>query len=85
MNINPILLWITANNTLLILVWNGASVHHDHNLRTPLIFFGVMVKEGISYDAQIDHYATLGLLLDMHGLAGIGNAKSAPPIEGVWK
>ena len=70
---------------MLILVWDGANDAHDADQRTPMVFFGAMVKEGASYNTKIDHYATLGLLLDMHGLPRIGNTRNAPKIEEIWK
>jgi acid phosphatase len=83
--LKPILPAILKNNILLILVWDGASGDHNTKLRTPMIFYGPMVKAGSTYSEQIDHYATLGLLLKMHDLAPLGKATVPTGIDGIWK
>jgi hypothetical protein len=51
--------------------------------RIPTVLVGQHVMPGNSAQ-RVNHYGVLRTLLDMYGLACVGNACSASPLTGIW-
>ncbi|MBV9572319.1 MAG: acid phosphatase [Alphaproteobacteria bacterium] len=81
-NLKGYVKWAAKHNSLLILTWDEDD--RSEGNRIPTIFVGPMVKPG-QYGESIDHYNVLRTILDMYGLAPLGNTQSAKPIKDVWQ
>ena len=73
--------WAAKHNSLLILTFDEDDGSEGNRIAT--FFVGPMVKAGV-YPTRIDHYSVLRTLLDMYGLAALGNSADARAIKEVW-
>jgi acid phosphatase len=73
--------WAQTHNSLLIVTWDEDDGHHGNQVLT--IFHGPMVRAG-SYGEHITHYEVLRTIEDLLGLAHVGIAAKAKPIEDIW-
>lgn len=80
-NLNGYVRWARTHNSLLIVTWDEDD-GSDHN-RIPTLFVGPMVRQGV-YSRRIDHYDLLRTILDMYGVAPLGDTATAQPIDYVW-
>lgn len=81
-NLDAYLQWAKSNNSLLIVTWDEDDDSSNNQIAT--IFIGPMVKPG-RYSTRIDHYDVLRTLIDLYGLAPVGNSAKAKPIVEIWK
>lgn len=80
-NLDAYVLWADTHNSLLIVTWDEDDDSANNRIAT--LFVGPMVKKGV-YARRIDHYSVLRTLLDMYGLAPLGNSAKAATIDYVW-
>ncbi len=80
-NLGPYVRWAETHNSLLIVTWDEDDNEGGNRIAT--IFVGPMIRTGV-YDQQINHYNILRTILDMYGLAPLGNSVNAAPIRNVW-
>jgi hypothetical protein len=74
--------WAENNNSLLIVTWDEDDGSEDN--RIPTLFIGPMVRPG-RYGQRIDHYSLLRTLLDMYGLAPLGESANRQAVDFVWR
>jgi len=80
-NIDPLLRWGQAHNTLLVLTWDeGPNFLNNH---IPTIFYGPMVQPG-SYNELINHYTVLRTIEELYRLPHAGRSDSTIPITDCW-
>jgi acid phosphatase len=78
----PYVEWAKAHDSLLIVTFDeddGTSANH---IATAVV--GAGVRPGSTYGARVDHYSLLRTIEDMYGLAPLGRAAQAAPIQGIW-
>ena len=80
-NFDSYVQWAKSHNSLFILTFDEDDDSQHNQIAT--MFVGAMVRPG-QYSERIGHYNVLRTLLDMFGLAPMGNAVSAQPITDVW-
>jgi acid phosphatase len=73
--------WASTHNSLLVVTFDEDD-NTDAN-HIPTILVGPMVRPG-NTNQNIDHYNVLRTLEDMYGLAPLGAAASAQPINTIW-
>jgi phosphatidylinositol-3-phosphatase len=77
-NIGGYAQWATANNSLLIVLWDESRTYRGPN-RVAAILYGAHIAMG-SHAAAANHYNVLSTILASYGLPGPGLAASAPPL-----
>jgi acid phosphatase len=80
-NLDTYVKWADKNNSLLILTFDEDDDSAGNRIAT--LFVGPMVKPGV-YLTRIDHYSVLRTLLEMYGLAPLGNSANARAINEIW-
>jgi hypothetical protein len=77
--------WAASHNSLLVVTFDEGSARSDPNT-TPLvaILVGARIRAGSSSSAPANLYSLLRLVLEIYGLAPLGNAATAPKITGIW-
>ena len=83
-NIGPVRDYAFRNDALLIVTFDEDDPAAPTGQRIFTVFVGGWVLPGI-YSQRIDHQRVLRTLLDMHGLALIGNTSNVAPITGIWR
>ncbi|MGD8690012.1 MAG: alkaline phosphatase family protein [Gammaproteobacteria bacterium] len=74
--------WAREHQSLLIVTWDeDDGTSRDNHIATLLV--GADLKAG-RYSRRLDHYDLLRTLLDMYGLAPLGQAEERRPITAPW-
>jgi phosphatidylinositol-3-phosphatase len=79
-NLDAYVRWADSHNSLLVVTWDEDD--DSANNRIPTLFVGPMVEKGV-YTRRVDHYSVLRTILDMYGLAPLGDSAAAA-IDFVW-
>ena len=80
-HLDPYVQWAKTHNSLLVVTWDEDD--HTEGNRVPTIIAGQGVNPG-AYPQPLNHYSLLRTVEDMYGLAPLGNAALAKPIDMIW-
>jgi hypothetical protein len=80
--LDPYVAWARDNNSLLLVTFDEDDGSADNHIPAFLVGDGVRATTS---DRRIDHYDMLRTLLDMYGLAPLGESADAQPITDVWE
>jgi hypothetical protein len=80
-NLDGYVQWAKTHNSVFLLTFDEDD--RSASNRIPTVLVGQPVKPG-TYPQRVDHYGVLRTLLDMYGLACMGNSCGASPITGIW-
>jgi len=73
--------WAVDHNSLLVVTFDENSGGASAPIASVLV--GANVKPGV-YSERMDHYTLLRTLEDAYGLAPLGNAADAAPLQTIW-
>jgi acid phosphatase len=80
-HLDPYVQWAKTHNSLLVVTWDEDD--HTEGNRIPTIIVGDGVEPG-AYPQTLNHYSLLRTIEDMYGLARLGAAAQARPIDMIW-
>ncbi len=78
----PTLIAAVGARGVVILTWDEDDGANQNNILT--VISGPLVKPGYAHTSHTDHFDVLRTICDALGVAAMGNAATAAPIDNIW-